>query len=78
MAPLEPDLAFTRFIAGRLGSGPATTLPLESAVAMDLIRVLLAILLPLGVFARVGLGRRVWLNILFPPLGYIPGIGHAI
>jgi uncharacterized membrane protein YqaE (UPF0057 family) len=46
---------------------------------MDLLRILLAILLPpLGVFLQVGLGLQFWLNILLTLLGYIPGIVHAI
>jgi uncharacterized membrane protein YqaE (UPF0057 family) len=46
---------------------------------MDIIRVILAILLPpLGVFLQVGLGVHFWLNILLTILGYIPGIIHAL
>jgi uncharacterized membrane protein YqaE (UPF0057 family) len=46
---------------------------------MDLIRILLAILLPpLGVFLQVGLGWQFWLNILLTLLGYIPGVVHAV
>lgn len=46
---------------------------------MDVLRILLAILLPpLGVFMQVGLGRQFWLNVLLTLLGYIPGIIHAI
>jgi len=46
---------------------------------MDLVRVLLAILLPpLGVFLQVGIGLHFWLNILLTILGYIPGIVHAV
>jgi uncharacterized membrane protein YqaE (UPF0057 family) len=46
---------------------------------MDILRILLAILLPpLGVFLQVGLGLQFWLNILLTLLGYIPGIIHAI
>jgi uncharacterized membrane protein YqaE (UPF0057 family) len=46
---------------------------------MDLLRILLAILLPpLGVFLQVGLGLQFWLNILLTLLGYIPGIVHAV
>jgi uncharacterized membrane protein YqaE (UPF0057 family) len=45
----------------------------------NLIRVLLAILLPpLGVLLTVGLGGQFWLNILLTLLGYIPGIVHAV
>jgi uncharacterized membrane protein YqaE (UPF0057 family) len=50
-----------------------------TSVAMDLIRVIFAILLPpLGVFLQVGFGRQFWLNILLTILGYIPGIVHAV
>lgn len=46
---------------------------------MDIIRVLLAILLPpLGVFLQVGIGPQFWINIVLTLLGYIPGIVHAI
>ncbi len=46
---------------------------------MDIIRVILAIVLPpLGVFLQVGLGLHFWLNIVLSLLGYIPGIVHAI
>jgi uncharacterized membrane protein YqaE (UPF0057 family) len=46
---------------------------------MDLIRVIIAVLLPpLGVFLQVGLGKHFWLNILLTLLGYIPGIVHAV
>ena len=46
---------------------------------MDLLRVLLAILLPpLGVFLQVGLGGAFWLNILLTLLGYFPGVIHAV
>jgi len=46
---------------------------------MDLLRILLAILLPpLGVFLQVGIGLHFWINILLTLLGYIPGIVHAI
>ncbi|MHB0961349.1 MAG: YqaE/Pmp3 family membrane protein [Pirellulaceae bacterium] len=46
---------------------------------MDVIKILLAILLPpVGVFLEVGLGLHFWLNILLTVLGYIPGIIHAV
>ena len=46
---------------------------------MDLIRILIAILLPpLGVFLQVGLGGAFWLNILLTILGYFPGVIHAV
>lgn len=46
---------------------------------MDIVRILLAILLPpLGVFLQVGIGPQFWLNILLTLLGYVPGIVHAV
>ncbi|MBO0662757.1 YqaE/Pmp3 family membrane protein [Jiella sp. MQZ9-1] len=46
---------------------------------MDLVRIILAIILPpLGVFMQVGLGKHFWINILLTLLGYIPGIIHAV
>ena len=40
---------------------------------MDIIRIILAVLLPpLGVFLQVGIGLQFWLNILLTLLGYIP------
>lgn len=46
---------------------------------MDLLRLLLAILLPpLGVFLQVGLGLQFWINVILTILGYIPGIIHAV
>jgi len=46
---------------------------------MDVLRILLAILLPpLGVFLQEGLGKHFWINVLLTLLGYIPGILHAI
>lgn len=46
---------------------------------MDLIRILVAILLPpLGVFLQVGIGKHFWINILLTLLGYFPGIIHAV
>ncbi|WP_011582777.1 MULTISPECIES: YqaE/Pmp3 family membrane protein [Chelativorans] len=46
---------------------------------MDVIRILLAIVLPpLGVFLQVGIGLQFWINILLTLMGYIPGIIHAI
>ena len=46
---------------------------------MDLMRILLAIILPpLGVFRQVGIGQQFWINILLTLLGYIPGIVHAV
>lgn len=46
---------------------------------MDIIRVILAIILPpLGVLLQVGLGLHFWLNIILTLLGYFPGLIHAI
>lgn len=46
---------------------------------MDIIRIILAIVLPpLGVLFQVGLGSHFWLNILLTLFGYIPGIVHAV
>ena len=51
----------------------------RTATGGDVIRILLAILLPpLGVFLQVGLGLHFWLNILLTIFGYLPGIIHAI
>ncbi len=45
----------------------------------DIVRILLAILLPpLGVFLQVGLSGHFWLNLLLTLLGYVPGIIHAV
>jgi len=58
---------------------PAGSRKLREGWKMDLIRILLAILLPpLGVFLQVGIGPQFWLNILLTLLGYIPGIVHAV
>lgn len=48
-------------------------------VKMDVLRILLAILIPpLGVFLQVGIGIQFWINVLLTLLGYVPGIIHAI
>jgi uncharacterized membrane protein YqaE (UPF0057 family) len=61
------------------GSQPKPLPPGHRIGPMDIIRILLAILLPpLGVFLQVGLGLQFWLNILLTLLGYIPGIIHAL
>ncbi|MDF1740064.1 MAG: YqaE/Pmp3 family membrane protein [Verrucomicrobiales bacterium] len=45
----------------------------------DIIRILLAILLPpVGVFLQVGFGMHFWINIVLTLFGFIPGIVHAI
>lgn len=46
---------------------------------MDIVRILLAIVLPpVGVFLQVGIGLHFWVNILLTLMGYVPGIIHAI
>jgi uncharacterized membrane protein YqaE (UPF0057 family) len=51
----------------------------ERGFTMDLLRIIIAILLPpLGVFLQVGIGKQFWINILLTLLGYIPGIVHAV
>jgi uncharacterized membrane protein YqaE (UPF0057 family) len=51
----------------------------SGGTGMDILRILLAILLPpLGVFLQVGFGLHFWINILLTLLGYIPGIIHAV
>ncbi|CAN5597306.1 MAG: YqaE/Pmp3 family membrane protein [Rubrobacter sp.] len=46
---------------------------------MDLLRIILAILLPpLGVFLQVGIGKHFWINIVLTILGFVPGIIHAV
>lgn len=52
---------------------------LKREKVMDLLRILIAILLPpLGVFLQVGLSKTLLLNIILTLLGYIPGIVHAV
>jgi uncharacterized membrane protein YqaE (UPF0057 family) len=46
---------------------------------MDIIRIIVAILLPpLGVFLQEGLGKHFWINVILTILGYLPGIVHAL
>lgn len=46
---------------------------------MDLIRIILALILPpLGVFMQVGFSKHFWINILLTLLGYVPGMIHAL
>jgi uncharacterized membrane protein YqaE (UPF0057 family) len=50
-----------------------------SSSGADVIRILIAILLPpLGVFLQVGIGLHFWLNLVLTLLGYVPGIIHAV
>lgn len=45
----------------------------------DIIRVLLAILLPpLGVFLQEGIKTQFWINVILTLFGYVPGIIHAV
>ena len=58
---------------------PVPRPPRRDRASVDVLRVLLAIVLPpLGVFLQVGLGLQFWLNILLTLLGYVPGIVHAV
>ena len=51
----------------------------ERKIKMDIVRILLAIVLPpVGVFLQVGIGLHFWVNILLTLMGYVPGIIHAI
>ncbi|MBB4001804.1 MAG: YqaE/Pmp3 family membrane protein [Aurantimonas endophytica] len=46
---------------------------------MDIIRIILAIILPpVGVFMQVGFSKHFFINIILTLFGYIPGIIHAI
>ena len=55
------------------------TLTTQRDQSMDIIRIIIAILLPpLGVFLQVGIGKHFWINILLTLLGYFPGIIHAV
>ena len=51
----------------------------EIPMAVDVIRILGAILLPpLGTLLGVGLGGRCWLSISLKLIGCVPGIVHAV
>lgn len=57
----------------------STQVPRRTATKGDILRILLAILLPpVGVFLQVGFGIHLWINIPLTLLGYIPGIVHAV
>lgn len=46
---------------------------------MQLLRIILAILLPpVGVFMTFGLGSTFWINLLLTILGWLPGSIHAV
>lgn len=56
-----------------------TTTQQPSEGGADILRVILAILLPpLGVFLQVGLTLHFWINLILTLFGYIPGIIHAL
>ena len=60
-------------------ASPGLVKPDTRRYLMDLLRIIVAILLPpLGVFLQVGIGKHFWINILLTILGYIPGIIHAV
>ncbi len=60
-------------------SGNTVRTPQRKGTKMDVLRILLAILIPpLGVFLQVGIGIQFWINVLLTLLGYVPGIIHAI
>lgn len=62
-----------------VAAGIDTEVFLERFNMMDILRVILAIVLPpVGVFLQVGIGPQFWINILLTLLGYIPGIVHAV
>lgn len=46
----------------------------------DIIRIILAVLLPpLGVAMQVGVNNKhFWINIALTVLGYLPGVIHAV
>ncbi|KAG6209984.1 hypothetical protein E4U35_006277 [Claviceps purpurea] len=66
----------------RLGAGwtiKAGTLGGSGDVALDICKIILAVILPpVGVFLEVGCGSHLLINILLTILGYIPGIIHAL
>ncbi|NEQ22159.1 MAG: YqaE/Pmp3 family membrane protein [Microcoleus sp. SIO2G3] len=46
---------------------------------MNLLRIVLAILLPpLGIFMTVGVGPTLLINVLLTLLGWLPGSIHAL
>lgn len=46
---------------------------------MDILRIVPAVFLPPpGVFFREGRGRHFRIHPLLAPLGFIPGIAHAV
>ncbi|KAB5595286.1 Plasma membrane proteolipid 3 [Ceratobasidium theobromae] len=58
---------------------PPIALIAMAFTASDIIKIILAIILPpLGVFFERGCGADLLINILLTILGYIPGIIHAL
>lgn len=46
---------------------------------MALVKILLAIFLPpVAAFLQVGVSTHLWINIVLPLLGGVPGIIHAL
>ncbi|KAF1821133.1 UPF0057-domain-containing protein [Dissoconium aciculare CBS 342.82] len=63
----------------KLGSAPAQPNTFLTESSSDIIKIILAILLPpLGVFLERGCGADLLINIILTCLGYIPGIIHAL
>jgi uncharacterized membrane protein YqaE (UPF0057 family) len=57
----------------------AQTLPTRTFTAMDVLRIVIAIILPpVGVLMQVGFTAQFFINIVLTLLGYIPGIVHAV
>jgi uncharacterized membrane protein YqaE (UPF0057 family) len=45
---------------------------------MQLVRLVASAMIPpLGVFLRCGLGKSFWLNLILTLFGYLPGVVHA-
>ncbi len=46
---------------------------------MDIVKIILAILLPpVAAFLQVGITLHFWINIVLTLLGFIPGLVHAL
>jgi uncharacterized membrane protein YqaE (UPF0057 family) len=77
VGPIRSSVAHSELHHGEAYS--PTGQPIGQETKMDIIRIIIAILLPpLGVFLQVGIGKHFWINILLTLLGYIPGIVHAV
>lgn len=51
----------------------------EEAVGSDIIKILLALVLPpLGVLLEVGATKQFWINVLLTICGFFPGVVHAV